>query len=218
MSSVGIAVGIGTVLAVSACGGGARQDATEPSGKFPVAVRAAGFPSSQTLAQHTHLLIAVRNIGRKTIPNVAVTICNVTCTYPAPKGAGTSAAAFSASLDQTGLANSSRPIWVVDHGPGACHYSCQNGGVGAGVSAASNTWALGALPPGRTVIFRWGVTAVSVGHHVVAWEVAAGLNGKAHAVLANGSVPRGFFAVGISGKPAQSYVNNNGQIVQSSGQ
>ncbi len=199
--SVGIAVGIGTVLAVSACGSVARQDASEPTGKFPVAVNAASFPASQTLSEHTHLRIVVRNSGRKTIPDVAVTICNVTCAYPAPKGEGTSAAAFSAELNQSGLANPSRPIWVVERGPGACRYSCQNGGVGAGVAAYSNTWALGPLHPGRTISFDWTVTAVAPGHHVVAWEVAAGLNGKAHAVLANGTRPQGTFPVEISAKP-----------------
>jgi hypothetical protein len=216
--SVGIAVGIGTVLAVSACGGGARQDATEHSGKYPVAVSTASFPTSQTLSEHTHLRIDVRNAGRKTIPDVAVTICNVTCAYPAPKGEGTSAAAFAADLNQTGVANPSRPIWVVEHGPGSCQYSCENGGAGAGVSAYSNTWALGTLHPGRTVSFDWQLTAVSAGRHVVAWEVAAGLNGKARAVLAGGGTPHGTFAVQISRKPAQSYVDNNRQIVQGSGQ
>ncbi len=218
MRSVGIVAGIGTVLAVAACGSGARQDATEPSARFPVSVSTASFPSSQTLSEHTHLRIDVHNSGAKTIPDVAVTICNVTCAYPAPKGEGTSAAAFSADLNQSGLANPSRPIWVVERGPGPCRYSCRNGGAGAGVTAYSNTWALGALHPGRTVSFDWTLTAVARGHHVVAWEVAAGLNGKARAVLADGSRPHGTFPVQISSKPAQSYVNNNGQIVQGSGQ
>ncbi len=216
--SVAIVAGIGSALAVSACGGVARQDAGEPSARFPVSVSAASFPSSQTLSEHTHLRIVVHNSGRRTIPDVAVTICNVTCAYPAPKGEGTSAAAFSTVLNQSGLANPSRPIWVVEHGPGACRYSCRNGGAGAGVTAYSNTWALGALRAGRTVSFDWALTAVARGHHVVAWEVAAGLNGRARAVLANGSRPQGTFPVEISSKPAQSYVDNNKQIVQGSGQ
>ena len=57
------------------------------------------------------------------------------------------------------------------------------------------------------------MTAVAPGKHTVAWEVAAGLNGKARAVLANGSQPTGTFAVHISTAPPQTYVNNNGQIV-----
>jgi hypothetical protein len=58
-----------------------------------------------------------------------------------------------------------------------------------------------------------GVTAVSAGSHVVAWQVAAGLNGKAKAVLADGSQPGGTFAVHITRKPQQSYVNNAGKVV-----
>jgi hypothetical protein len=43
--------------------------------------------------------------------------------------------------------------------------------------------------------------------------VAAGLNGKARAVLADGSQPHGKFAVHISTSPPQTYVNNSGKIV-----
>jgi hypothetical protein len=181
-------------------------------------VDTATFPASQTLSQHTQLTIAVRNTGTKTIPNIAVTICNVTCTYPASTSQGTSAQAFSQDANAKYLANPSRPIWVVDRPPGSCGYSCQNGGQGSAVTAYSNTWALGALGPGKTVRFAWKVTAVSPGRHVVAWEIAAGLNGRAHAVAADGSVPHGVFAVNISSKPAQTYVNNSGQIVTGSGQ
>jgi hypothetical protein len=199
-------------LALSACGG-SNQAASEPSGKFPVAVSAATFPASQRLAQHTHLVIEVRNSGDKAIPNVAVTICNVTCAYPARKGEGSSSQAFAANNNQPYLANPSRPLWIIDRAPGACGYSCQNGGQGAAVTAYANTWALGRLAPGKTARFDWAVTAVKPGNHVVAWEVAAGLNGKAKAVLANGAAPKGTFAVKVNTAPAQSYVNNNGQIV-----
>ena len=81
------------------------------------------------------------------------------------------------------------------------------------MTAYSNTWALGRLAPGKTARFDWAVTAVQSGKHVVAWEVAAGLNGKAKAILSNGSRPHGTFAVNVNQAPAQSYVNNNGQIV-----
>jgi hypothetical protein len=202
-------------LALSACGGGQNQAASEPSGHFPVTVSAATFPASQRLAQRTHLVIEIRNSGQKAIPNVAVTICNVTCAYPARRGEGSSSQAFAANNNEPYLANPSRPLWVIDRAPGVCGYSCQNGGQGAAVTAYANTWALGRLAPGRTARFDWAVTAVKAGKHVVAWQVAAGLNGKAKAVLANGSAPKGTFAVDVGNAPAQSYVNNNGQIVTS---
>ena len=203
-------------LALSACGGGARQDASEPSGNFPVAVSTASFPASQRLSERTHLVLAVRNTGSDTIPNIAVTICNVTCAYPAPAGEGTDAAAFSQDLQMPGLANPSRPVWVVDRPPGACSAGCGSGGPGGAVTAYSNTWALGSLPPGHIARFDWAVTAVAPGRHVVAWEVAAGLNGKAKAVTGSGSLPHGTFTVLIHSAPSESYVNNNGQIVTTS--
>lgn len=200
--------------AVAGCGGGGRQDATEPSGNFPVQVTAASFPASQRLAEHTHMVISVRNVGRETIPNLAVTICNTTCRYPAPVGEGTSVAAFAQYLNQPGLASHSRPVWVVERPPGPCDYSCQNGGAGSYVSAAANTWQAGQLKPGGIATFKWTLTAVASGKFVVAWEVAAGIYGKAKAVLPNGALPQGAFNVHIAQAPAQSYVNDQGQVVQ----
>lgn len=198
---------------VSACGGGQSQAVSEPKGNFPISVDAASFPSNQSLSQHSHLVIAVRNAGRKAIPDVSVTICNVTCASPAPSGEGSSAAAFGSNETQPYLANPSRPLWIVDQAPGPCLYACKGGGQGAAVTAYSNTWALGRLKPGHTARFDWAVTAVTAGRHLVAWEVAAGLNGKAKAVLSGGGRPHGTFAVDVTQAPPQTYVNNNGQIV-----
>jgi hypothetical protein len=201
-------------LALTACGSGGRQDAQEPSGTFKVAVTRATFPSRQRLAQHTALTIRVRNTGTKPVPNLAVTICNVTCRYPAPVGEGTSVAPFADYLKMQGLASHSRPVWVVDRPPGPCKYSCKNGGAGSYFTSASNTWAIGQeLMPGHTATFTWGVTAVAPGAHTVAWRVSAGLYGKARAILANGSTPKGAFKVRIKQAPAQAYVTSSGKII-----
>jgi hypothetical protein len=208
-----IVAAVATTVVLAACGGGARQDANEPSGKFTVAIPAAKFPASQRLSEHTHLVLTVRNDSSRTIPDVAVSICNGTCAYPAPPGEGTSAQAFSTDLNQQYLANPSRPVWIVDQPPGQCSYSCQQGGAGGAVTAYSNTWALGALQPGHTATFDWGVTAVKPGKYTVAWQVAAGLGGKAKAILPDGSTPQGKFSVRISSAPPQSFVNDQGQVV-----
>ena len=214
MRICGVIGALVAAVAVAACGGSQTQASGEPKGQFPVSVDTASFPASQKLAQKAHLVIAVRNTGSRAIPDVAVTICNVTCAYPAPKGEGTSAAPFGATINQPYLANTSRPIWIVDAAPGPCQYSCRNGGAGAAVTAYSNTWALGRLAPGHTARFDWAVTAVKAGHHTVAWEIAAGLNGRAKAVLSGGGgLPHGTFTVTVGSAPPQSYVNNNGQIV-----
>jgi hypothetical protein len=198
---------------VSGCGGGARQDANEPHGKYQVEVTTARFPSTQRLAQHTHLVIAIRNAGNHTIPDVAVTVCNVTCKASAQSGSGTGAAAFAENLNMTGLAAPARPVWIVDRPPGPCQYSCQSGGPGGAVTAYSNTWALGRLKPGATATFDWDVTAIKPGRHVIEYAVAAGLNGYAKAVLSSGVTPSGTFNVTVLSKPSRSYVANNGQIV-----
>jgi hypothetical protein len=198
---------VAATVALSACGSGGRQDANEPSGNFPVSVPVHTFPALQRLAQHSHLVISVHNAGSKAIPNVAVTITN--------PGPGTSAQAFGYLLSNStaGLASRSRPAWIIDRPPGPCTYSCLAGGPGGAVTAYSNTWALGRLNPGATATFDWAVTAIKAGKYVVQYRVAAGLNGKAKAVLADGTSPTGRFNVVVTSRPQQSYVNNNGQVV-----
>jgi hypothetical protein len=209
--SSGTIASVVAVLALGGCGGGSRQDANEPLGKFPVDIVGARFPTSQRLAEHTHLVISVRNAGTKMIPNVAVTIVDPTLRNP------TSAQAFGDNIGgpgaTAGLASHSRPIWIIDRPPGPCRYSCISGGPGGAVTAYSNTWALGPLQPGKTATFVWGVTAVKAGTHVIQYQVAAGLNGKAVAVLAGGGTPKGTFRVIVSHQPARSYVNDSGAVV-----
>jgi hypothetical protein len=209
------------ILSASALGacGGQRLDANEPRASFTVDIPTQSFPSSQAMSQHSHLVLAVRNDSNQTIPNVAVTICNVTCKFPAPNGEGTSVQPFASSLTQSTVANPSRQVWIIDRPPGPCTgrqgYSCAGGSFGGAVTYDANTWAAGPLKPGHVAKFDWALTAVKPGHWTVAWEVSAGLSGKAKAVLQNGSLPQGTFPVTITSKPGQSYVDNNGQIVSS---
>ena len=235
--TLSVAAAIAVVGAVSACGG-QQQNVSEPSGNFPVQIVHTSFPPRQRLAQRTTLVIRVRNTGTQKIPNLAVTICNTTCGYPAPVGQGTSVQPFSYYLNMPGLAYHSRPVWIVDKPPGACPpaypangpgYSCAAGGPGSYFTVGANTWAMNqALPPGGTVTFSWGVTAVTPGRYVVAWKVAAGIYGKAKAVLATGSsLPGvsscaaqinqagvcGAFSVKIVRPPQQQHVNDNGTVV-----
>lgn len=198
--------GIAASLALSACGGGGtEQSASEPAATFPVSVAVATFPTFQRLAQSSRMVIAVRNTGQRAIPDIAVTITDPPY--------GTTVQAFGRYLPQPGLASHSRPVWIVDRPPGPCTFSCLNGGPGGAVTAYSNTWALGQLAPGQTATFVWRVTAVVAGTHVVRYEVAAGLNGKAKAQLSSGAIPTGTFKVRIVQQPQQSYVNSKGQIV-----
>ena len=213
--------GLAAVIAVAGCGSGSPQNAKAPNGRFPVSVTAS-FPPSQRLAEHTHMVIKVTNTGHKAIPNIAVTVCNVTCTYPAPIGQGTSVRAFSTYLKMSGVASHSRPVWVVEQTPGSCSgasgYSCANGGSGADTAVQSNTWQRGSpLKPGGTAVFDWKVAAVNPGTYTVAWEVSGDLYGNAKAVLSNGSIPQGTLPVTIHRAPSQTYVNDAGQIVKQHG-
>jgi hypothetical protein len=164
-------------FAVAGCGG-ERQDAHEPSGTFSMHVVKASFPQSQSLAKQQAMTIAVKNTDSRPIPDLAVTVDS-----------------FSTRSQQPGLADPNRPVWIIDEPPTG------------GVTAYTNTWALGSVPPGQTRTFTWKVTAVQAGTHTVKYRVAAGLNGKAKAKVDGQANYQGSFTVDISGKPAQSTVD-----------
>jgi hypothetical protein len=196
---------------VAACGG-TEQNAGEPHASFPVRV-SGSFPTNQRLAQQTRFTLTVRNAGHAAIPNVAVTLTN-------PKY-GSAAQAFGTLLapnrpGQPILASRSRPVWIVNQAPGPCGYSCRKRGPGAAATAYSNTWTLGRLAPGHSVRFQWKLTAVQAGAYTVEYQVAAGLNGFAKAVLPGGGPARGRYRVTISSKPAQTTVQSDGKVVQRS--
>lgn len=191
-----IAIGLAGSIGGAGCGGPKGQDADEPEGTFAMNVWAA-FPAKQRLAQRTQLLIAVQNAGAETVPNVAVTV------EPVQPGAKTQAAAFEEASSQPGLANASRPVWVLDAGPRG------------GVTAYTNTWALGRLRPGQTKTFIWRVTAVKPGTHTIRYTVAAGLDGRARAELPGGERPTGEFQVDISREPRDARIGPGDSAVVS---
>jgi hypothetical protein len=182
-----------SVLAFAGCGG-KRQDADEPSGSFRVSVTNASFPARQTIAQPTRMRIEVRNTDKRELPNVAVTV------QTKPAHAGAAPLAFGQADSDTRLADTAKPVWIVDRGP-----------VG-GDSAATNTWALGRMFPGETKTFTWNLTAVQAGDYTVVYRVAPGLNGKARA--AGGQRVTGAFRVRISAKPVPARVDDNGNVVR----
>ncbi len=179
---------------VGGCGGGTAQTAGEPSGTFRVRVTNAHFPTVQAVARPTALVLSVRNVGVKTVPNVAVTLDS-----------------FYYKSNYPELASKQRPVWVVEKGPGPgarrTVESEQVAPAGGAQTAYVETWALGSLPPGQTKTFRWLVTPIKPGVHTVHYRVAAGLAGNAKAVLPSGAIPEGHFTAAIARQPPPKYVN-----------
>jgi hypothetical protein len=182
------------LVALPGCGGGDRQDADEPSGSFRVDIVNATFPAEQRIAQSSTMRIRLRNRGNKTVPDVAVTVE----THGSKKGGRLTA--FGQDTGDTTLADSNRPVWVLDREPTG------------GTSAYSNTWTLGPLRPGRTKTFEWKVTAVEPGSFTLRYRIAAGLDGKAR--VAQGSRATGSFRVTVSDKPVPARVDDDGNVVR----
>ncbi|CAB4935873.1 unannotated protein [freshwater metagenome] len=175
---LGAAPVIAALIALAGCGGGASQDADEPRGTYTAEITQASFPPLQGLGQTSRMRVTVRNAGRETIPDVALTVDGL-----------------AAREAQPDAMDASRPIWVIDLGP-----------VG-GKTAYVNTWALGPLAAGRERTFTFVLTAMTAGTHLVRYRVGAGLNGNAIARTPADTVPEGSFTVRITRRPRVSSVN-----------
>jgi hypothetical protein len=200
---LGVCGALASALAAG-CGGSRHANAGEPKGIFTVQVAHASFPTSQAVARPARLVLAIRNTGTHTLPNVTVAITS-----------------FSYLSDYPNLASRRRPIWVVDQGPGTIPNppveSVQVDPPGSGSTANYDVWALGPLAPGATRRFVWQVSPVKPGVHRISYRVYAGLNGRAQAQLADGAPPVGSFNVDIAGRPPQTHVNPaTGKVVAGS--
>jgi hypothetical protein len=172
-------------VSFAACGGGQRQDAEEPAGTFEVQVVTASFPEEQSISQDAPMRIVVKNPGKETIPDLAISLSGLSDRNPGP-----------------GLADPEQPLWIIEKQPGAA------------VTANGFTWGMGAVPPGGTSEFELTLNPAVPGTHEVKWTVAAGLNGKAMARSSSGSRPAGTFTVRVSDEPPPARVDpDTGEVV-----
>jgi hypothetical protein len=194
-----------TALSTSACGGGSRQDESEPAGKFPLEITTSQFPTRQRLAQSSMLRLGVENTGKRAIPDVAITISiDEDAIRP-----------FSVRDPQPNLAAPDRPVWVLEND----YPKLAGETTPAGAKTANEkTFSFGSLDPGKTVEAVWRVTPVRSGTYTLDYQVDAGLTGKAKAVTADGNPPTGSFVVQISAEPPQTRVNDQGDVVVIPGQ
>jgi hypothetical protein len=195
-----VALGAAVASTVIAACGSSKQGANEPSGEFPVEVTTAKFPNRQRLAETQDLKLGVKNTGEETIPNLAINIY-------VDQGADGS---FSIRLDQPGLANPNRPVWILENGFPKLKGSSARAG---GETAQTNTYAFGPLAPDQEKTIVWRLTPVRGGTYELNYRIAAGLLGKAKAITEDGSTPSGSFVVTISTKPPQTHVTGQGKVV-----
>jgi hypothetical protein len=183
-----VAGGAALALAAGACGGGERQDAGESASRYEVAVTRASFPARQQLSAEQRLVVDVQNTGSEALPDVAVTVDGL-----------------STRSERADLADPDHPVWIVGEPPAG------------GTTATATTWALGRLAPGATKRFEWRVSPARSGTHKIHWRVAAGLGGRAEAVLKGNRTPEGDFTVVISGRPSASRVDpETGAVIRTS--
>ena len=204
---------IALAAAIASCGGGTRQDATEPVGKFQVQVTKASFPNRQQISDQTDLQLAVKNTGDAGVPDLAITIYT-------GEGPAKADGSFNIRLDDPNLANPSRPVWILENeypkllGPGVTTKNLDSQPTAGAAAAQTDTFQFGEMAPGDTKAVDWRVTPAKTGTYTVNYRVAAGLQGNAKAVTADGAPVKGEFIVTIKSKPPQTCVSGSGKITQ----
>lgn len=214
---------IGAGVGVAGCGSGQSQGATEPTGNFPVQVTTAKFPNHQKLAESSYLVLAIKNAGSQTIPDLAVTINTVAEGTPNLKSPATSTGSgqgsFNIRVDEPNLASHFRPVWVLEQ-----HYpklitdkfplsKIEKAPTAGAEAAQTDTFQFGQVSAGDSKDIAWRVTPVRGGTYTVHYQVAAGLTGNAKAVTPDGSPVKGEFVATISSKPPNSCVTGSGKVV-----
>ena len=211
-------------MAVAGCGGGTRQDEDEPKGEFPVEVVRAEFPEEQKLAKDSKMEIVVRNAGSKEIPVISVTVeCprsprqgqESAGSGGSPSGAGSQGGGFNYRTTFPGVADPSRPQFVVNTIPTRTPRNYDRGRLDPleRSSAYVSTFPLGKLGPNREATFTWSVTAVKAGPYRICWKVNAGLDGKAKAVPFQGTPINGQFTGTVSNVAPDARIADDGRTV-----
>ena len=215
----GLACAFLVAVILAGCGSGPRQDADEPSGKFPVQLLSVSFPLKQRLATTSNLNVVVRNPGPKKIPVISVT---VKCAHEtggsggSPSSTGGGTGSFSYRTTDPGVADPARPIFVVNTIPTRTPRNYDHGRLDPleRSSAFVDTYPLGPLAAGQTARFNWNVTAVRAGKFHICYRVNAGLDGKAIAVPARHGEPiAGSFDGVIKESPPQAHIGQDGKTV-----
>jgi hypothetical protein len=198
------AVGVALALSVAACGGESSADSNEAAGTYPVKVVTAEFPAKQQLGKTSLMRVGVRNIGRKTLPALTVTISI------AGREGRSSALPFGYRDPEPGLAQPDRPVWVLS----ARYPKLAGSSAPAGAETSSTkTFDFGPLKPGATVEAVWKLNAVRAGRYVLIYKIDAGLSDEAKATTAAGTEPGGTFVTRIVKVPPNTEVTDSGEVV-----
>lgn len=188
---------------LAACGESSADK--EPTGNFDVGVTAASFPTLQRLGQTSLLKLSIENEGDKTVPNLVVTF-----TLAGKLGA-TSSLPFGVYDQQAGLANPTRPVWVL-----AEHFPKLAGSTEPGGATTSDpkTFSFGPLKPGASTDAVWKLSAVREGKYTLHYTVGAGLGTETKAKTKGGVSPGGTFVANVTAANPDTEVNDSGEIVE----
>lgn len=165
----------------------------------------AEFPAEQQLGETTLLRLGVRNAGRRTIPQLTVTI-----SVGGEEGRSSSLP-FGYRDPSPEIAQPDRPVWALSAG-----YPKLNGsGERAGAETASpKTFVFGPLKAGATAEAVWKLSAVRSGRYELLYGLGAGLGGEAKAETRPGTAAGGSFVAKITEKTPDVEVKDNGEVVE----
>jgi hypothetical protein len=193
-------------LSLVACGGGgSASNANETAASYPIEIVTAIFPSHQRLGETSLLELAVRNTGRRTIPDLTMTIS------VGGKQGQSSSLPFGYRDPSPEIAQPDRPVWAL-----SADFPKVDGTSGrAGAETASpKTFVFGPLEPGETTEAIWKLSAVRTGRYVLLYRMGGGLGGAGKVETAPGTAAGGSFVVKITEKTPEVEVTDSGEVVE----
>jgi len=173
-SSLAVTAAFATV-GLAACGDDQQAKKTET---VKLELVGASFAPLQKLAKEETMRITVRNPTSKTIEQVTATV--------SPGDTAGTGSGFDTRSADPGVADPSRPIWVVDEAP-------KNG-----VTADPAVTRLGPIAAGKSASFTWKLMPVRPGTYKLRWTVGGNLTNQVRVTDQQGDPISGTFPVRIS--------------------
>ena len=185
---------------IGGCGAGAARSSGAASaarsgagGDPSLEIVRASFPAHQAIAKPARLEIEVRNRSEAPVAALALSVRS-----------------FYYRSSYPHLADASRPVWIVDEGPGAKPQlpveSVPFDSPGGDVSANQSVWLTGPLGARQSRTFSWRLTPVRSGAQTIAYSLYAGHPGSS-GLRPEGQALRGSFSVQVAPAPPSRYVN-----------
>jgi len=182
----------------------ADQPVSKQGPVYHIELVKSAFVERQLVGETKNMVLAFRNYGRNTVPNMGITF------GIAGEAGSTSSLPFGIHDSTPGLAQPDRPVWVVAQGYPRLFGSPQSAGA---ITANKKTFAFGPLKPGQTKKTTWKLSAVRPGKYRLNYQASGDLSSESVTRSPFPGEPPGmYFNTVISTETPDTEVTDSGEV------